>query len=131
MTEANEPKPNPREVTPERLAEIRKRCDAATEGPWEASHRAIDRTAHDDESSGLGLEVHGPPPAWSRGQFARGADATFIAESRTDTPDLCDALAESWAKCNRLLARIKELEEVNNDLNIFRAKHLPGGYVEA
>jgi len=49
-----------------------------------------------------------------------------------------ERLAESREQNNRLrgendrlVARIKELEEVNNDLNIFRAKHLPGGYVEA
>ena len=84
------PIPNPREITPERLAEIRR--------------------------------VYGHPSViWS-----------------PVIRDLCDALAESWAKANRLrgendrlVARIKELEEVNNDLNIFRAKHLPGGYVEA
>jgi len=60
---------------------------------------------------------------------------TPIPNPREITPE---RLAESREQNNRLrgendrlVARIKELEEVNNDLNIFRAKHLPGGYVEA
>lgn len=74
------------------LAAIRRLADAATPGPWVARHRAVDRTQHDDESSGLGLEVHGPPEASGRGQFARSADAKFIALSRDYVPLLLDEI---------------------------------------
>ena len=75
-------------MTPEDLDAIEKRITAATPGPWTASHRNVGMTADQDESIGLGLEIGWPREAWTRGQFARGADATFIAHSRTDIPAL-------------------------------------------
>ena len=82
----------------ERLRAIRERAERATSGPWTASHRAVDRTAdHDECSGGLGLEVEGPPEPYLRGQFARAADAQFIAHARDDIPFLLD-LAERQAE---------------------------------
>lgn len=77
------------------LERLREMCEAATPGPWEAFHRHVHYTADDDEVAGLGLEVHGPPEAENRGQFARGADTRFIAESRTALPRLIAALEVS------------------------------------
>lgn len=77
-------------MTPEQLSEIRKRADAASAGPWKAKHRCMGCTADEDETCGLGLDVDGPPEAMNRGQFERGADATFIAHSREDIPSLLD-----------------------------------------
>ena len=75
-------------LSDERIAEMRTREQAATPGPWYPRHRATDCTPDDDERSGLGLEVDGPPEAMLRGQFARAADAAFIAAARADVPDL-------------------------------------------
>ena len=69
-------------MTPERLAEIEARAEAATEGPWEAWDR------------GIGFEVHVDGEALNselRETF-RQADAEFIAASRTDVPALVAAL---------------------------------------
>lgn len=74
------------------LGAIRDRVTAATPGPWTALHRHVGLTADDDETAGLGLEIEGPPEAWNRGQFARGADATFIAHARQDVPALLAAI---------------------------------------
>jgi hypothetical protein len=90
-------------LTPEQRAEIRARAEAATPGPWLASHRCVDRTPDDDESCGLGLEIDGPPEAYLRGQFARSADAQFIAAARTDIPALLDTI-------EALEQRVAELE---------------------
>lgn len=75
-------------MTEQELAAIEARATAATPGPWTASHRHVHGTPDNDEQSGLGLEIEGPPQASGRGQFARGADATFIAAAREDVPAL-------------------------------------------
>ena len=79
-------------MTPLEREKLRALCDAATPGPWKARHRAFGLTAEDDECSGLGLVVDGPPEAWNRGQYARGADARFIAAAREALPRLLDEL---------------------------------------
>jgi hypothetical protein len=97
---------DPRILTPEQLAAIQGRCDKATPGPWEALHRNCYKTVNDDESCGLGLDVNGPPEPDNRGMFSRGADAVFIAASRTDIPALLGshaALTEQLAAKDRLI----------------------------
>lgn len=81
-----------------RIQEIRERHAASTPGEWVATHRHSQCTADDDEQSGLGLEIQGPPEASNRGQFERGADARFIAHAHQDVPFL--------------LAEIERLESV-------------------
>lgn len=61
------------------LDKLRQTAEQATEGPWQAVHRNVGCTEHDDESAGLGLEIEGPPKPGMRGQFSRSADARFIA----------------------------------------------------
>ena len=65
-------------MTPERLAEIEARANAATPGPWEAWDR------------GIGFEVHvnGEELNSEFRETFRQADAEFIAEARTDVPAL-------------------------------------------
>ena len=111
-------------MSDERLAEMRERRNKATAGPWVAEHRAVDRTADDDEcSGGLGLEVVGPPRPMLRGTYARAADAAFITSAREDVPYLLDEVErlqkdidsgeDCWvelvARYNALLARNAEL----------------------
>ena len=59
-----------------------------TPGPWTVEHRSVHGTPQDDQINGLGLEVVGPEPAYSRGDYARAADANLIAAA----PDLLEAL---------------------------------------
>ena len=53
---------------------------AAMPGPWVVRHRDVGGDAYTDEmSSGLGLEVEGPPEPALRGQYAKSADARLAA----------------------------------------------------
>jgi hypothetical protein len=60
-------------------------AEQATPGPWAEVGRDV---GHDEmvaagmnpgDARGLGCEIEGPPEAWLRGQFARHADAAYIA----------------------------------------------------
>lgn len=64
------------DITEERLAAIRKRCEAATPGPW----TILERGFYDD------CDIEGPPAGFTRGQFANHADALFISSARDDVP---------------------------------------------
>ncbi|MET8694792.1 hypothetical protein ABZV65_19865 [Streptomyces bauhiniae] len=87
-------------MTPERLAEIAARANAATRGPW----------CTDDWEIYHGLEYVPGMSLWI-GETCTGtgtperdrANATFMAAARTDVPDL---LADN----DRLRARVAELE---------------------
>ena len=74
-------------MTPERLAEIEARAEAATEGPWHAWGRGIGFELHLGAAAKCGQirceDVNGE----FRETFKR-ADAAFIAAARTDVPDL-------------------------------------------
>lgn len=62
-------------------------CEAATPGPWGWKHSHCQGTPDDDEMSGLGLEVVGPPLAeLGDSGYSKAADARFMASSRTMTP---------------------------------------------
>ncbi|MFF1958021.1 hypothetical protein ACFVWX_13645 [Streptomyces sp. NPDC058220] len=87
-------------MSPERLAEIAARCDAATAGPWCTDAWEIYR----------GAEYVPGISEWI-GETCRGtstleqdrADATFVAAARTDVPEMA-------AEVERLRARVAELE---------------------
>ena len=101
-------------MTPFDVPAARALCDAATKGPWTSRHRHCDGDPrHDDEMSGLGLEVDGPPEPMLRGQFERAADAAFIAASRTLLPAALDEI-ERLRK--ELDGYAKECLEVENAL---------------
>ena len=61
-----------------------------TPGPWTASARHSSNDGTQDEMSGLGWEIEGPPEPMLRGQFAKAADAYLIAAA----PDLLEALED-------------------------------------
>lgn len=80
-------------LTPEQVAEIKARCEAATEGPWVAKC-----SGHDYPYIVAGK--------WQLGcgeDFAKMTDATFIAAARTGIPALLSDRAE-------LVAEIEGLE---------------------
>ena len=87
------------------LDAIQARANAATPGPWGALHRDMGCSFRDDERAGLGLDIVGPLEATNRGQFARGADAWFIARARTDIPALIAAVRERDAEIAELRKR--------------------------
>lgn len=95
-----------------RLAGIRARTEKATAGPWEVFHRLPGLTAADDETeNGVGLDIEGPTHAWKHGQFARSADAQFIAHAREDIPYLLALVAELDADRERLIAVIRSADD--------------------
>ena len=81
-------------MTPERLAEIEARAEAATEGPWEAWDRGIGFEVHVN-GEGLNSEFR---------ETFRQADAEFIAAARTDVPALL-------AEVRRLQAAVERVRD--------------------
>lgn len=63
-----------------KLAEIKELLAAVTPEPWVAVARHGDNDGTQDEMSGLGWDIEGPPQPM-RGQFSRCADAKFAAHS--------------------------------------------------
>ena len=59
-----------------------------TPGPWTARPRDAFYDGSQDEVSGLGWDVDGPPKPMLRGQFSRAADARLVASA----PDMYQAL---------------------------------------
>ena len=78
-----------------RLAEIRARVEAATEGPWEAFGTTVGAFTGPGDCggcSGLLSPEHEPSCYWSEIAGASEPDAEFIAASRTDLPALLAAV---------------------------------------
>ena len=103
----------PEPLTDERLAELERLCAEATPGPWRVRHLCSGCGPDDDEGAGLGLEIEGPPQPWHEGQFARAADAKFIAAARDALPAMIAevrALREENAAL-RWLAKVVETSE--------------------
>ena len=114
----------PNDVTPARVRAIMARCDAATEGPWES----IEAT----DTKAKWLDLHGRSCQTSIFYFNNGIDATFIAHSRADVPDLCRALEAAWGENERLRAELTRLgweryeaEEAAVQAAIAARKHRP------
>lgn len=84
-------------LSDEQLAEIDRRAEAATDGPWFV---ASDRTEILSESACRVIAdtrfFQGPP------DFLECADAEFIAHARTDVPALIAALREARAERDAL-----------------------------
>jgi hypothetical protein len=90
-------------LSPDQLAEIAARAEAATPGPWRADSSEIYQG--DDE--------YKPDPAWI-GETCRAddfegsrADAAFIAAARTDVPALL-AEVDRLRACNAKLERVSD-----------------------
>ncbi|MGH2362421.1 MAG: hypothetical protein ACRDGM_18005 [bacterium] len=75
------------------LADIEAALVATTPGEWSA----YDRGGLDRDDDTIGWEIKGPPEPINRGQFARKADAVFIARAHDEIVP--------W-----LVAQVKELE---------------------
>jgi len=85
--------------TEERLAEIRARCWAATPGPWHVCERGF----YDE------CDVTGPEPGAIRGQYAKFADAAFVAAAREDIPFLLVEIDRLMAERDGEQARLRDV----------------------
>lgn len=108
-------------MTPDRITEIKSRCEAATEGPWEYwDNRGKPYWLHRwPQDAGF------PPTGLIVGEMNQGvqigkscslhkpADCLFVANARQDVPDLVEALeaAQQW---------IAELEGVCGPASVMR-----------
>ena len=97
-----------------RLAEIRARVEAATEGPWEwAAHTTVDgdkwAVFHGESTSALAMNNDGWAP-----------DAEFIAASRTDLPALLAAVEAVRELADRLEWEADPANHLGSDLDYCR-----------
>lgn len=69
-------------MTPERLQEIRKRCDKAVEGPWFTGGPNDGGLTSIEDGRCRGLYTI----------YAETHEADFIAHARTDVPELLDEI---------------------------------------
>jgi len=101
-------------MTPERIAEIRKRVEAATEGPWEWERRwEPDRHLHDyDGSLGCLTTTIGNAILWYGMDGEEGiycpleADAALFQGARQDIPRLLDDLETTRADLRSALEHL-------------------------
>lgn len=101
-------------LTNEQLAEIRKRAEAATGGPWVVSPDKCGpegQGVFNEEDFGCICEVGDPYP---RGNNKPTENMNFIASARTDIPALLDMIAELQAE-NKLLESSFEESERNKN----------------
>lgn len=109
----------------DRLDEIQARADKATEGEWEARHRAgldwlsqsphVDNDGHEPGSS-VGL-ADAVDPLWGSLWPSRNAnaDAEFIAHARTDVPWLIDQVRKRDAALRAVLDLHRPVEVEPSD----------------
>jgi len=92
-------------LTPEECAEMRARCEAATEGPWETT-TALHKNACKWRPIPTGnVKLLGPSQRYHGKTHLFGvADGTFIAAARTDLPRALDTIAA-------LRERLKEVDD--------------------
>lgn len=108
-------------LTNEQLAEIRKRAEAATAGPWYVSGDSGVCTGHPGHQTisryygGLTNKVCSLSDGGAYiDNINEDNDATFIANARTDIPALLDMIAELQAE-NKLLESSFEESERNKN----------------
>ncbi|MEU2135332.1 hypothetical protein [Streptomyces sp. NPDC018352] len=96
-------------LTPDRLAEILARADAALPGPWCTDAWEIYQGAEFEAGAEwIGETARGVAGAADLKQDR--ATATFVAAARTDVPDLVAAVQLLTAERDALRARVAELE---------------------
>ena len=85
-----------------RLAEIRKREQEASNGPWWYDGRDI---FHKKYGTNLDAIIVPLPETWHKTQAVPDADAEFIAHARDDIPWLLSKLATAYEPLERIAAR--------------------------
>ena len=103
-------------LTPDWIAELKGWLDRATPSPWTVYHRDMRGNPETDEmSSGLGLEIKGPPEPALRGQFAKAADAQVMARSREAMPALIAERATLLAALDKTVTALIHHHSVRHD----------------
>lgn len=97
-------------MSPERLKEIRARCDKATEGPWwtHSSKTRCDEVWHGKDEL-LGEELADFYD--SAFQHIGENNASFVAHARTDLPDCLHEIERLKEREEYLQRRIQELRK--------------------
>ena len=99
-------------MTPEQLANIQARADAATEGPWKIEPVESGRFAAVESHvySARGIHILLSPGDGQAAQ-ATNHDAEFIAAARTDVPALLALVREQQDR----IERVRELHVLHED----------------
>lgn len=99
-------------LTPEVLAEIEARANAATEGPWEWTYHPLQEGMMALGSMSVDKDVllctGNDSEAW--GEISEH-DAALLRHARTDIPALCRTLKAAWANELRLSKEVVELRQ--------------------
>ena len=101
------------------LNAIRKRAEAATEGPWQVNEH--DYCAHKRAALVTNNRTYVAKV------FAGEADATFIAHARQDVPALIAEVERLRTQQDRLIAELEKADKFSDELRaeLFR-QQLPG-----
>lgn len=113
-------------MTTDRIAEIRARAEAATEGPWFHNGIAL-YEMHDDPDDGV-LRRFSVPTIWTHQDEITGpANGAFIAHARSDVPWLLAENDRLQAAIDAVLAYLKRICDENpSDIGA----HMLAGNVE-
>ncbi|MES9587783.1 hypothetical protein ABWK57_02615 [Streptomyces sp. NPDC094045] len=110
-------------MTPERLAEILARADAALPGPWCTDAWEIYQgTEYEAGAEWIGETARGVAGAADLEQDR--ATAAFVAAARTDVPDLVAAVELLAAEVAGLRAQVAELEGTQGSIPRFSASEI-------
>lgn len=110
------------------LNAIRKRAEAATEGPWSAEYSAV--VSDHANSEGLAGPIN-DVCVLSDGEYIdnynQRADANFIANARQDVPALIAEVERLRTQQARLIAELEKADKFSDELRaeLFR-QQLPG-----
>ena len=119
------------DMTPERLAEIRARAEAATPGPWEAEDYSTDPgdegsciTAGEPGTMRQRAVAYAIDYPWTTPESC-AADATFIAHARTDVPELAAEVERLrvFIRGTRIAALTAERDALARQIERVRALH--------
>jgi hypothetical protein len=94
-------------ITPEALAEIERRTEEATPGPWSARvrHHRNDWVVDSERVHQL-CELRGVNTS---ANLSVGADAALIAAARSDVPRLCASLRAAWAERDEAWEEVEDV----------------------
>lgn len=103
-------------LTQEQLEAIRKRAEAATEGPWQ--YVADDNVLVTlDKDHCYAIEV--------AEEFSHRNDGEFCASAREDVPKLVEALLQERAEVERLRSALQEIADIDDwDYGLEKAKNI-------
>lgn len=114
------------ELARKRAADALERAEKATDGPWCAmNYNAI---ADMDQRRSVAAEMGFSTGKWTT--YGKANDAAFIAEARSDVPDLAQSLLQALEEIERLKDRlqpfVKAWEQYDAD---DRGEHTAGEFI--